>query len=186
MTDHIQLAPRMALVASRHGWKHIQRSWMYKGDISRSLCAVSRREVDAGMYKKVPCRQISTAALSLRIYSSEDCPLCDGLKEKLEALRERAQFQPDMWANMQVEVRPNQAPTLYRQGTASLDRLFVQAIDVDADQHLKDKYRMRIPVLEFDAGGEWKELPFQSPRLTADALGKRLEKHITEARQERA
>lgn len=59
----------------------------------------------------------------------------------------------------------------------------VQAIDVDSDEHLKDKYRMRIPVLEFGANGEWKELPFQPPRLTADALGKRLEKHIRDVDQ---
>lgn len=54
---------------------------------------------------------------------------------------------------------------------------------MDADQQLKDKYRMRIPVLELEANGEWKELPFQSPRMTADALGKRLEKHIADAQQ---
>ena len=59
----------------------------------------------------------------------------------------------------------------------------VQAIDVDSDEDLKDKYRMRIPVLELEANGDWKELPFQPPRLTADALGKRLEKHINDITQ---
>ena len=53
-------------------------------------------------------RHIATAALSLRVYSAEDCPLCDGLKDKLEALRERGKFQQDMWSNMQIEVRHGQ------------------------------------------------------------------------------
>lgn len=56
---------------------------------------------------------------------------------------------------------------------------------MDTDKGLKEKYRMRIPVLAVDAGGEWKELPRQSPRLTADALGKRLEKDIVGLLQSR-
>lgn len=62
-------------------------------------------------------------------------------------------------------------------------KFVVQAIDVDSDEDLKNKYRMRIPVLELEANGEWKQLPFQPPRLTADALGKRLEKHINDISQ---
>jgi hypothetical protein len=56
----------------------------------------------------------------------------------------------------------------------------MQAIDVNSDEELTVKYRMRIPVLTVQRNGEWKELPFQSPRLHADALGKRLEKCISE------
>lgn len=60
----------------------------------------------------------------------------------------------------------------------------VQVFDVDEDEALKEKYRMKVPVLAYQSGDEWNELPFQSPRLTADALGKRLEKIITEQLQE--
>lgn len=53
-------------------------------------------------------------------------------------------------------------------------------VDVDTDQDLQAKYRMKVPVLAYERNGEWRELPFQSPRLHAEALGKRLEKIITE------
>lgn len=94
----------MALAASRHSWKQLNRSWVYRADASRCLCAVDR---DTGRRDHHTLSQnTATAALSLRIYSSEDCPLCDGLKDKLEALRERGKFQQDIWANMEIEVRP--------------------------------------------------------------------------------
>lgn len=56
----------------------------------------------------------------------------------------------------------------------------MQVINVDEDEALREKYRMKIPVLAYERDGQWTELPFQSPRLHADALGKRLEKIITE------
>lgn len=55
----------------------------------------------------------------------------------------------------------------------------MQVIDVDTDQALQAKYRMKVPVLSYERDGEWKELPFQSPRLHAEALGRRLEKIIS-------
>jgi hypothetical protein len=173
----------MALATSRLSWKQIHRSWICRADVSRCLHAVDRHREWQGA--GTSSRHAATAALSLRIYSSEECPLCDGLKEKLDALRERAKFQLDIWANMQVEVRSIIGTAVVTGAPAGCrGHEIVQAIDVDQDQHLKDKYRMRIPVLEVEAaGGEWKELPFQSPRLTADALGKRLEKHISEVIQ---
>lgn len=99
---------RMALAASRQGWKQLHSSWARRSDVSRCLCAAGPRELHhnghAVLFRARP-RHIATAALSLRVYSSADCPLCDGLKEKLEALRERGKFQQDIWSNMRIEVR---------------------------------------------------------------------------------
>lgn len=61
-----------------------------------------------------------------------------------------------------------------------LNSTAIQVVDVDEDKALRDKYRMRVPVMAYESNGQWRELPFQSPRLHAEALGKRLEKIITE------
>eukprot|EP00892_Ulva_mutabilis_P009007 jgi/Ulvmu1/6479/UM003_0110.1 len=128
--------------------------------IWRSSIATSGSVISARLeIQTTSARRLATrAGLNFKIFSAQDCPLCDGLKDKLEALQQRSQFQEDFWTGMQIEV-----------------------VDVDTDQELRDKYRMKVPVLAYESNGEWTELPFQSPRLHAEALGKRLEKIITEA-----
>lgn len=44
------------------------------------------------------------AGLNVKLFSAQDCPLCDGLKDKLEALRQRSQFQQDFWTGLSIEV----------------------------------------------------------------------------------
>jgi hypothetical protein len=44
-------------------------------------------------------------SFKLIIYSKEDCHLCDGLKEKLAALLERASFVPSVLSGVELEVR---------------------------------------------------------------------------------
>ncbi len=47
----------------------------------------------------------TAAPFKLIVYSKEDCPLCDKLKEKLEALMDRAAFMPSVLSNVELEVR---------------------------------------------------------------------------------
>ena len=47
-----------------------------------------------------------TVPLKLIIYSKQDCPLCDKLKEKLDAIVDRASFVPtSVMRNVEIEVR---------------------------------------------------------------------------------
>ncbi|KAL4450541.1 hypothetical protein ABPG77_000897 [Micractinium sp. CCAP 211/92] len=93
----------------------------------------------------------------LIIYSKEGCHLCDGLKEKLEALLERAEFLPSVLSAAELEVR-----------------------DIAAQPEWESKYAMSIPVLAAaaaDGSGEV-EVPRPSPRLSADALQRHIEKFL--------
>ena len=47
----------------------------------------------------------ATAPFKLIVYSKQDCPLCDKLKEKLEAIMDRAEFLPSMFSGVELEVR---------------------------------------------------------------------------------
>lgn len=47
----------------------------------------------------------ASATFKLIVYSKEDCPLCDKLKEKLEAMRDRAEFLPSILTGVELEVR---------------------------------------------------------------------------------
>lgn len=58
---------------------------------------------------------VDGAALNVKIFSAQNCPLCDGLKEKLEALRQRSQFQEDIWTGMQIEVCSSYRQFLFAQ-----------------------------------------------------------------------
>ncbi|EFN50806.1 hypothetical protein CHLNCDRAFT_33349 [Chlorella variabilis] len=97
--------------------------------------------------------------LKLIVYSSEGCHLCDGLKEKLEALLERAQFLPCALSGAELEVR-----------------------DISTRPEWEAAYGQLIPVLAAADGGGEVEVPRPSPRLSADALQKHLEKFLA-ARQ---
>jgi hypothetical protein len=45
------------------------------------------------------------APFKLVLYSKQDCPLCDKLKEKLGALMDRAAFMPSLLSGVELEVR---------------------------------------------------------------------------------
>ncbi|PRW20758.1 glutaredoxin 2 [Chlorella sorokiniana] len=99
----------------------------------------------------------------LIIYSKEGCCLCDGLKEKVEQLLERAQFLPSALSTAELEVR-----------------------DITSRPEWEAQYSMTIPVLAAaaaDGSGEV-ALPRPSPRFTADALQKHIEKHTAGLLQE--
>ncbi|KAL4439702.1 hypothetical protein ABPG75_002703 [Micractinium tetrahymenae] len=93
----------------------------------------------------------------LIIYSKEGCHLCDGLKDKVEALLERAEFLPSVLSAAELEVR-----------------------DIAARPEWESKYAMSIPVLAASAadGSGEVEVPRPSPRSSADALQRHIEKFL--------
>ncbi|KAL4853203.1 hypothetical protein ACK3TF_005816 [Chlorella vulgaris] len=99
----------------------------------------------------------SAAAFKLIVYSKAGCHLCDGLKEKLEALLDRAAFMPCRLSGAELEVR-----------------------DIATRPEWEAAYSMTIPVLAAAApdGSREVEVPRPSPRLSADALQKHVEKFL--------
>ncbi|PSC67204.1 glutaredoxin 2 [Micractinium conductrix] len=98
----------------------------------------------------------------LIVYSKEGCHLCDGLKDKLEALLERAAFMPSAFSTAELEVR-----------------------DVTSKPEWEQRYAMSIPVLAAaaaDGSGEV-EVPRPSPRFSTDALQKHIEKFLAKQPQ---
>eukprot|EP00887_Chlorella_sp_A99_P004081 scaffold23.g4081.t1 len=113
--------------------------------------------------------------LVLVIYSKEGCHLCDGLKEKVEALLGRAEFLPCALTGARLEVR-----------------------DIATNPAWEQAYAMTIPVLaaarhdgsdEVSAAGVVIErgrveaacaapIPRPSPRLTADGLQRHIERFL--------
>jgi len=63
-------------------------------------------------------------SFKLIIYSKDDCPLCDKLKEKLGAIMDRAGFTPSVLRGVELEVR-----------------------DISKDRKWEAAYSMSIPVL---------------------------------------
>eukprot|EP01025_Chloroclados_australasicus_P017349 TRINITY_DN18826_c0_g1_i5.p2 TRINITY_DN18826_c0_g1~~TRINITY_DN18826_c0_g1_i5.p2 ORF type:complete len:150 (-),score=16.94 TRINITY_DN18826_c0_g1_i5:446-895(-) len=96
---------------------------------------------------------VCKAALKLRLYTSSNCPLCEGLHSKVQAVIAKAEFMPSIWTDASLEV-----------------------IDVETQPEAWEEYRSQVPVLLADLGPQqgWQELPRQAPRLSADATGKRL------------
>ena len=45
------------------------------------------------------------SSFKLIVYSKEDCPLCDKLKEKLDALVDRAAYMPSILSDAEIEIR---------------------------------------------------------------------------------
>jgi len=110
---------------------------------SRALHTVQASAIEAGSFKLV-------------IYSKPGCCLCDGLKEKVSAVLQKAQFQPSLLTGADIEVR-----------------------DITTRPEWEQAYAMEIPVLahaSLDNSNE-KQIPRPAPRLSAD----RLEKHIISA-----
>ncbi|KAK9790324.1 hypothetical protein WJX73_006447 [Symbiochloris irregularis] len=115
---------------------------------------------------KVPLvRQYSAAAASaapaskagqyrLVMYSRGNCPLCDGLKEKVDAVLAKAEFMPSPLTGMQLEVR-----------------------DISTRQEWQEAYGMTIPVLaRVDADGSNEvKISRSPPRISAERLAAHLE-----------
>ncbi|KAL4544539.1 hypothetical protein Ndes2526B_g00500 [Nannochloris sp. 'desiccata'] len=99
----------------------------------------------------------TASSFKLIVYSKEDCPLCDKLKEKLEAILDRAAFMPSILSDVELEIR-----------------------DVSTNPAWKAAYSMSVPVLAVASsdGSNEREVPRPSPRLTADMLEKHLDKHL--------
>jgi len=93
---------------------------------------------------------------ALAIYTKSDCPLCDGLREKVEAAIAAAAWKPGKLTGATLEAR-----------------------DCDARAEWADKYRGVAPVLVvLEAGGE-RELPrAASPRIPVASLVKHLERYL--------
>ena len=89
------------------------------------------------------------------IYTKETCPLCDGLKDKVTAILERAPFT----------------------GSA-LNGFTIQPRDIMSNPEWEQRYSMEIPVLAVvRTDGSEHVVPRQSPRAPVD----RLEQAIVEA-----
>lgn len=70
------------------------------------------------------------------VYSKDDCPLCDGLKDKISGILDRAPFTGSALDGFELEVR-----------------------DIKANPAWVEKYAMQVPVMaiELQQGGEVRE-----------------------------
>ncbi len=66
----------------------------------------------------------TAGSFKLIVYSKEDCPLCDKLKEKLDAIVDRAAFMPSILSDVELEIR-----------------------DISTNPKWKAAYSMSVPVL---------------------------------------
>jgi len=101
-----------------------------------SLKCTTRFPFDAPAHQQICSRRgvaTTTAAagngttagsFKLIVYSKEDCPLCDKLKEKLEAIKDRAAFVPSVLSDVEIEIR-----------------------DISTNPGWKAAYSMSVPVL---------------------------------------
>eukprot|EP00873_Tetraselmis_striata_P025193 jgi/Tetstr1/445457/TSEL_033236.t1 len=98
----------------------------------------------------------ASAGLRLIVYTKPDCPLCDGLKEKLDALVSQGQFMPTTFSAATIEMQ-----------------------DITTNPEWQQTYEMQVPVLRrVDSAGNEVTIPRPSPRLSAERLLKHIEKAI--------
>lgn len=89
------------------------------------------------------------------LYTKEKCPLCDGLKDKVQAILDRAPFTGSALQGYRLEPR-----------------------DIMSNAEWETRYGMEIPVIAvMGPDGAERMVPRQSPRVTAD----RLERAIVES-----
>ena len=55
----------------------------------------------------------------------------------------------------------------------------MQVIDVSEDEELMQRYGNKVPCVLAQNGNQWIQLKQQMPRMSADALGKRIEDEVT-------
>ncbi|CAG9460407.1 unnamed protein product [Pedinophyceae sp. YPF-701] len=98
-----------------------------------------------------------TDPAQLFLYTKGDCPLCDGLHEKLEAVLEAAQFKPSRLTGAKLEVR-----------------------DIEDNEEWKALYYLQVPVVTAinTRTGDEVVLPRVPPRTTAAKLSQHLLKHL--------
>lgn len=142
--------PARSLFAKPSGLLDLQifssASKMCGNRIPTSICSLSD---DNGGGPSAPFRLI--------IYSKDNCPLCIGLKEKVEALIERAAFVPSILSKADLEVR-----------------------DIADNPAWQAAFEMQVPVMaqaDIDGANE-RALPRASPRVTAEGLAKHLAKYL--------
>mmetsp|Transcript_28377 Transcript_28377/g.39200 ORF Transcript_28377/g.39200 Transcript_28377/m.39200 type:complete len:198 (-) Transcript_28377:178-771(-) len=119
-----------------------------------------RDVVHRGAVKSIPSRRAfssvtASSNFKLILYSKDGCCLCDGLKEKFDALFEAAKFSHNSVSGAVLEVR-----------------------DITSSEELFQKYKFEIPVLaraELDDSDEI-TIPRPSPRANASQLDKHLHK----------
>jgi len=94
--------------------------------------------------------------LYLIVYSKPGCHLCDGLKDKISAVLDKAMFQPSPLSKASLQIR-----------------------NILDEPEWEQAYGLAIPVMTAIKRGESEEIkiPRAPPRITAD----RLHKHIVEA-----
>jgi hypothetical protein len=92
------------------------------------------------------------------LYTKETCPLCDGLKDKVQAILDRAPFTGSALQGYRLEPR-----------------------DIMSNVEWESRYSMEIPVMAvLRPDGTERVVPRQSPRVTADRLEQAIVKSLVE------
>lgn len=82
------------------------------------------------------------------VYTKETCPLCDGLKDKVQAILDRAPFTGSSLQGYCLEMR-----------------------DIMSNTEWESRYSMEVPVMAIRTpDGTERVVPRQSPRATADRI----------------
>ena len=99
----------------------------------------------------------SPPSLALVLYSKQNCPLCQGLEEKVRAALSRGAFMPG----------------------SKLKDVTLEIRDIETKKEWEAAFAMEVPVLFWkeETGGESKETPIprSPPRVTAEKLSTTLE-----------
>lgn len=94
----------------------------YRG-VRNEIFSIARNASRRGEQKEFACFA-SVSRKSIIVYSKEDCPLCDGLKDKISGILDRAPFTGSKLKDYTIEVR-----------------------DILTNPSWEEKYSMQIPVM---------------------------------------
>lgn len=127
------------------------------GAVARRIAgAVAHRAALAGGADRGSEPEVGQRAIIL--YTKETCPLCDGLKDKVQAILDRAPFTGSALNGYRLEPR-----------------------DIMSNTEWERRYGMEIPVMAvLSQDGTERVVPRQSPRVTADRLEQVILKSLIE------
>jgi len=151
--------PPFSFVIHTHGMSSVllgARLALFRG--SRSSGAVSRATASTGTMGATRRVTIAAAAgnKTIILYTKETCPLCDGLKDKVQAILDRAPFTGSALQGYSIESR-----------------------DILSNPDWEREYSMEIPVMAVARpDGSEVRIPRTPPRITADKLEQTIIKYV--------
>jgi hypothetical protein len=102
-----------------------------RGQGFRSLTHNCPSKIQRNQFQSTSRRCLAELQGKIVIYSKQECPLCDGLKDKIGGIIDRAPFTNSMLKAFKLEIR-----------------------DIGTDPEWQERFAMQVPVLAIDLDGE--------------------------------